>query len=68
MEAVGSYPREMYRDFNSYFEFAYEKDNWKYRLNRLIIEIAIWLTLSTLFILIKKTRTSKYQNENILDQ
>ncbi|AEA43274.1 hypothetical protein Fluta_1279 [Fluviicola taffensis DSM 16823] len=68
MEAFGVYPREMYRDFNSYFEFAYGNGNWKYRMNRLIFEIAIWLILSTLFIFIKRTRISKYQNENIIDQ
>lgn len=45
---------EMYRDFNSFFEFSYRNDNWIFRLVRIVKETVIWLFISVCFILIKK--------------
>lgn len=58
---------EMYRDFNSYYDFAYGNESWNGFKHLLKYQI-IWLIVPFLYFLAKKLLAKKNVDTNLIDQ
>ena len=58
---------EMYRDFDSYYEFAYGNEFWN-GFNQLFKYQMIWLIMPFIYITIKKVLSKKSVNNDLIDQ
>lgn len=63
-----SFPKEMYRDFDSYVEFAYSRGNWKFRLDRYLVDLGIWTISSVVFIVVSSVIRKVKPDAKVLDQ
>lgn len=58
---------EMYRDFDSYYEFAYGNEYWN-GFKRLLKSQIIWLIVPFAYIIMKKTVFKKSARNDLIDQ